>query len=61
MTSIHVAASKSKERNAKDKNRRDKGACLGSLHIGDRVLVRNSSEHGGTGSWSLDGKMKFIR
>ena len=38
-----IAAKKSKERKAKDKNRRDKGACLS-----DRVLVRNCTECGGT-------------
>ena len=41
--------SKSKERTAKDKIRRRKGACLGFFHIGDRFLVRNCIYHGGTG------------
>ena len=27
-----------KERKAKCKNKRDKGACLGPVHIGDRVV-----------------------
>ena len=35
-----IAASKLKERKVKDKSRRDKGACLGPLHIDDIVLVR---------------------
>ena len=30
-----MAASKSKERKAKDKNRGNKGSCLGPLHISD--------------------------
>ena len=38
-----------KEKEAKDKNRREKGAYLGRLYIGDRVLVKNYTEHGGTG------------
>ena len=43
-----IAARKSKERKAKDKNRKGKGACLGPLHRGGRVLVRNCTERGGT-------------
>ena len=46
--SYSIATSKSKVRKAKDKNRRDNGACLGSLHISDRVLARNCKEYGGT-------------
>ena len=41
-----IAANKSKVRKAKDKDKRDKGACLGPHHIGDRVLVTNYIEHG---------------
>ena len=44
-----IAASKSKERKANDKNGRSKGTCLGSLDIGDAVLLRNCTERGGTG------------
>ena len=39
------------KRKAKDKNRRDKGAALGPLHIGNKVLVRKRTERGGT--WKL--------
>ena len=45
-----MAASKSKERKAKDKNRGNKGSCLGPLHISDRFLVRNCTERGDTGT-----------
>ena len=38
-----------KEKEAKDKNRREKGAYLGRLYIGDRVLVKNYAGYGGTG------------
>ena len=48
-TSYGMATRKSKKRKTKDKNRRDKHACLGPLHIGDRVLVRNCVERRGTG------------
>ena len=44
-----LAATRSMNRKLKDKSRRDRAACLTSLSIGDRVLVQNRSERGGTG------------
>ena len=45
----NIVARKLKERVAKNKNRRDKGTCLGPLQTGGRVLVRNYTEYGSTG------------
>ena len=42
------ATKNSKNHRAKDKNRRNKGACLGPMKEGDGVLVKNKSERGGT-------------
>ena len=49
MTSTYLKREKPCESKAKDENRRDKGTCLGPLHIDDRVLVRNCTERAGTG------------
>ena len=36
-------------RKLKDKRKRDRGACLGSLNSGDKMLVRSLPERGSTG------------